>query len=248
MNQRTLITGILVVASFIGVTPSTGIAADQSVVMTEATKESTDFPTDEEIVTTHYDFHQRGSDVRRLQRVLKTTADGVYGPVTWAKHRAYLIEHQYSTNILPSVPEAFTDEWYPVKYRKETVYLPLDKSKRCIQYEDELRKYQLPVDIFSYVAWRESNCQIAAVGWNYKTGMGRRDCAPKSFEKYLVTCKAISSFDSGLLQVNSSWATVTRKLCGSSPREGALFSLDCNLKVSRYLLTHTSHPMGNWGF
>lgn len=245
MNRRTLIAGIATVASLIAMTPTVTFSADQSVVMAEGTN---GFLTEEQIVTARYDFDQRGSDVRRLQNILKIKTDGIYGPVTWARHRAYLIDHNYNTKILPNVPDEFTDVWYPVKYKKETVRLPLDKSKRCIQYEDEFREYGLPVDIFSYVSWRESRCEIRAVGWNYKQGMSHLDCAHRSFENYLRTCKAVSSFDSGLLQVNSSWYSLTRKVCGATPQEGALFSLDCNLRVSKRILMSSSRPMSNWGF
>lgn len=246
MKKRTLISGLIFVTSFIGMGMANKVLGEG--VVADSVVTSTAFPTDEEIVTASYDFNQQGSDVRRLQQVLGIKKDGIYGAQTWASHRAYLIAHQYSTKYLPVVPQAFTDEWYPVKYKSTTVYLPLDKSKRCINYEDELRAYKLPVDIFSYVAWRESKCNPKAVGWNYRTGMSRLDCKNRSFDIYLHTCKALSSFDSGLLQVNSSWYSATKTICRGTPQEGALFSLDCNLKVSRYIITHTSRPMSNWGF
>lgn len=245
MIQRTLTAGILLVTSLIGLTPTGKVTAQESVVLAGATTA----PTDDQIVTTRFDFHERGSNVVRLQRILKVKpANGVYGPKTWEKHRAYLIAHKQSTSILPSVPKAFTDVWYTVKYGDESVDLPLDKSKRCIQFEDEIRAHKLPVDIFSYLAWRESRCIPQAVGWNYVKGKGPQDCKHAPFKTYLRNCKHLSSFDSGLMQVNSSWWTVTKNTCGKYPQQGALFSLDCNLKVSRYLLTHTKKPMGNWGF
>jgi hypothetical protein len=101
--------------------------------------------------------------------------------------------------------------------------IPSDKSKRCPQFEQAFRDYGLvPVQVFSYIAWRESGCNVDAVNakWNANG-------------KIIWTLNKNGSYDSGLLQVNSSWQTVTKNICGGGIK--LLRTLDCNLKVSKYL-------------
>lgn len=84
----------------------------------------------------------------------------------------------------------------------------------CPDFEQVLADYGLePVAVFSYVAWRESRCTVGAMNTDLN-----RD----------------GSFDSGLLQINSSWKTVTRNICGGGVE--LLVVLDCNLRVAKYLL------------
>lgn len=195
-----------------------------------------------------YDFGERGSSVRNLQRLLGIRADGFYGPITWAAHRAYLNSMGLSTKNLPELPKEYWTGWYPVKYKGKVVRLPLDKTKRCPKYEDEFRKHKLPVDIFSYIAWRESRCEPKAIGWNYKSGMTYRDCRRSPAASY-KKCKAVSSYDSGLVQVNSSWVTLTAQACGTKYGDmTVLLEVDCNLKAAKRIMDTSSDPLGNWGF
>jgi hypothetical protein len=76
----------------------------------------------------------------------------------------------------------------PVEVVPEGV--PADKSKRCPQWEDEFAAFGLPVQTFSYLAWREARC------------------SPLSHNRTLNKNK---TQDRGLLQINSSWVTVTAK-------------------------------------
>jgi len=102
--------------------------------------------------------------------------------------------------------------------------IPSDPAKRCPQFEAAFRRYGLkPVATFSYIAWRESRCRIKAINgrWNKKG-------------KLVWTLNANKSVDRGIFQVNSSWRTVTRQVCGGGLDR--LLELDCNLKVARYLL------------
>jgi hypothetical protein len=102
--------------------------------------------------------------------------------------------------------------------------VPRDKTKRCPDFEPVFRKYGLkPVETFSYIAWRESRCRVKAINakWDSK---GR----------IVWTLNRNGSYDSGILQVNSSWKTVTKQICGGGI--DLLLTLDCNLKVSKYLL------------
>jgi hypothetical protein len=110
------------------------------------------------------------------------------------------------------------------------------KTKSCPQYEAMLRKHGLPVKQFSYLMWRESRCQPKAIGWNYKPGKGPKDCVISPAETYRL-CKAIRSYDIGLLQNNSGWRTVTSQVCNRPYRQliKSLTDPSCNLKVAKYL-------------
>ena len=119
-------------------------------------------------------------------------------------------------------------------------------SERCPKQERLLRQY-FPADVvptMSRIMWRESRCLETAVGWNYKRPYGPANCRRAPFEIYLKTCRYIASFDSGYLQVNSSWSTVTKRLCGRSPREGALLEAKCNLEVAKWL--YENGGLGHW--
>jgi hypothetical protein len=109
--------------------------------------------------------------------------------------------------------------------------------KRCPKWEKKLKQHGLvPVKKFSAIMWRESRCKVKVIGWNYHKGMSHRDCrlAPASIYR---KCPAVRSYDSGLLQVNSSWKTVTAMVCGTKYGDMTpLLTVDCNMKVSKFLL------------
>ena len=110
--------------------------------------------------------------------------------------------------------------------------VPADLTKRCPQYEPLLAAHGLrPVQAFSYIAWRESRCRPKAINarWN-KAG------------KLIWTLNRNGSYDSGLLQINSTWKTVTRQTCGGGIDR--LLTLDCNLRVAKYLLDNGG--LGHW--
>ena len=99
--------------------------------------------------------------------------------------------------------------------------VPNDKSKRCPQWEPKFREHGLPVKAFSYIAWRESRCSISA--WNRTLNRNKTQ-------------------DLGLVQINSSWKTVTRNICGTDIT--GLFNVDCNLSVAKYL--YDNGGLGHW--
>jgi len=99
--------------------------------------------------------------------------------------------------------------------------IPRDKSQRCPEWESKFVEYGLPPKLFSYIAWRESRCD------------------PKAHN---TTLNKNGSSDLGLLQVNSTWKTVTKNICGTSI--DGLFDVDCNLKVARYL--YDNGGAGHW--
>jgi soluble lytic murein transglycosylase-like protein len=98
------------------------------------------------------------------------------------------------------------------------------QKKSCPQYENALRRHGLPVKQFSYIMWRESRCNPKAV--SSKNGDG--------------------SYDYGGLQVNSTWRTVTARVCSRPFRQTkkSLLNLECNLKVSRFL--YDNGGLGHW--
>lgn len=117
---------------------------------------------------------------------------------------------------------------------KKTNYKNEEKS--CPQFEELFKEYGLePVNTFSYIAWRESRCRPKAVNatWD-KDG------------NVTWTLNKNGSIDRGLFQINSSWKTVTSKVCKSDFNDmDVLFTLDCNLKVAKYLLNDGG--LGHWG-
>jgi hypothetical protein len=116
---------------------------------------------------------------------------------------------------------------------------------RCPKYETLLKKYQLPVAEFSRIMYRESRCTPKAIGWNYHKGKTHNDCKLSPAATYR-RCKAVKSFDSGLLQINSSWRSVTAQVCKSKYGDlSVLLVPDCNLKVARHLYKHGG-GIGNW--
>jgi hypothetical protein len=98
----------------------------------------------------------------------------------------------------------------------------LNSEKSCPQWEKQLKAHGLvPVKKFSYIMWRESRCQEKIV--SKKNSNGTRDY--------------------GLLQINSSWRTVTRNVCGSRNLD-ILLDSKCNLKVAQYLFNNGG--IGHW--
>lgn len=117
--------------------------------------------------------------------------------------------------------------------------------KRCPKFEALLRRNQLPVQTFSYLMWRESRCQPRAIGWNYRNGKSYRDCKLAKASVYRK-CKAVASYDSGLLQINSGWTTVTAQVCGGKWGDmSVLLDPNCNVRVARYL--YDNGGLGHWG-
>jgi hypothetical protein len=104
--------------------------------------------------------------------------------------------------------------------------IPSDQTKRCPQWHHLFRRYGLPVEVFSYIAWRESRCN------------------PRAHNK---TLNRNGSQDLGLVQVNNSWKTVTSQVCGTPyGKMEVLFDVHCNLSVARYLLANGG--LGHWNF
>ena len=111
--------------------------------------------------------------------------------------------------------------------------VPNDKSKRCPQWESKFKEYGLPVDVFSYIAWRESGCNEKAINAKFDAN-----------GNVVWTLNKNGSIDRGLVQINSCWRSVTKKVCGSSL--DGLLNADCNLKVAKYIMDNSEGKLLNW--
>jgi hypothetical protein len=123
------------------------------------------------------------------------------------------------------------------------------KPLPCPQWHDALRKHGLPVKIFAPIMARESSCEPKAVGWNYYKGKSHRDCKLSHARTYRK-CKAVKSYDVGLMQINSSHKTITARIC--KYKFGKMLILqkpNCNLKVAKYLYENggLAHWQGSSG-
>lgn len=116
-----------------------------------------------------------------------------------------------------------TPDWVKQRYKA---------GQNCKEWEYLLELYKLPVVLFSYIAYRESRCRPAAVNAKWKNG------------KIVWTLNRNGTYDSGLWQINSSWRTVTKNVCGGDLTK--LFDPVCNVKVAAFLY-HDSGA-GHWGF
>jgi hypothetical protein len=139
-----------------------------------------------------------------------------------------------------------TGKWrigLPKNWKKDNyVYLPTNKAMYCPQFEELFKSYQLPSKLFSYIAWRESRCQPKAVGWNYHAGMNHLSC-----KEVTPSCHAVKSYDSGLLQINSSWRTLTSQICDAPLGDlTVLKQPECNVRVAFYLYANTTGRLKNW--
>ena len=144
-------------------------------------------------------------------------------------HPAVLIEHQrHLREQMPQVVE-----------EKLPRGVPKDKSKRCPQWEPKIAEAGLPVQTFSYIAWREASCRLDAVNARWRNG------------QIVWTLNKNGSYDSGLFQVNSSWLSATRQVCGvntGNKRKDleALYDVDCSIAMAVWIMENTKGKLGNW--
>lgn len=182
-----------------------------------------------DVVYFRFVMNEKSRAVHDLQMYLGLTVDSWYGPKTRAAHRKYLREKGLRTF---GVQQGQVSR---VSAQSVTESSPTPAVKRCPKWEKLLKEYKLPVKDFSYIMWRESRCISKAIGWNYRSGMGHWSCKLAPAETY-KKCKAVKSYDSGLLQINSSWVTVTSKVCKSKWGDmTVLLNPRCNIAVARYL-------------
>lgn len=157
----------------------------------------------------------KGKRMNLLTKVLLScivTATGTFGlqmskeqPVEYIDVQPFLIEPTTTTTTIPTAEQ-------------------IAHLKRCPHFEQMFKDYGLePVAVFSKIAYRESRCNPSAVNAKWDAN-----------GNIVWTLNKNGSYDSGLLQINSTWKTVTRKICGGDIK--LLIQLDCNLRVAKYLL------------
>jgi hypothetical protein len=119
--------------------------------------------------------------------------------------------------------------------KKNTVLrakLPVGDQFYCPQYEATFKKYALPAKVFSYIAWRESRCNPGAVNAIWENG------------KIVWTLNSNGSYDSGLLQINSSWFKTLREQFGYNPED--LMNPHVNALFASWILHFSSGRLSNW--
>ncbi len=176
-----------------------------------------------------YKYNESGVRVRQLQYVIGTLRiDGNYGPITRREH------------IEKLAAMGMPIEGVPLPAEEKTGYnIPSDKSKRCPMWEETFRAAGLePVEVFSYIAWRESGCSPKAQNatWDANGNMTYHLNKDKSY-------------DTGLLQINSSWYSVTKLVCGKDSVDGRMAGLKdpaCNIAVAKYIMDNSKGKLGNW--
>jgi hypothetical protein len=122
-----------------------------------------------------------------------------------------------------------------LKAKKNTVLkvkLPVGDQFYCPQYEDTFKKYALPPKVFSYIAWRESRCNPGAVNAIWENG------------QIVWTLNKNGSYDSGLLQINSSWFKTLREQFGYNPED--LMNPAVNALFASWILHFSSGRLSNW--
>ena len=233
---KKLLVSVTLAALLVSTAGSKSIAqeAQASVNAANATASAVDAgPSQSDLIVLNgtYKFGERSRAVRALQALTGAYVDGLYGWETYSKHKAMLVGLGLSTSHLPTPPKTVAKQSGP-RY-------PSDKSMRCPKFEDELKEAGLPVDVFSYIAYRESRCNPKAVNASWRDG------------KIIWTLNKDGSYDSGLLQINSSWIRTVQEVCkvdtGSRDRDlQKLLDLDCNLKMAKWIMENTSGKLRNW--
>lgn len=180
------------------------------------------------LLTASFLFNERSERVSQLQTILGVLADGHYGAATRAAHLSALEQAGLETAFLPALPNPIKDG------NKRRYNISEDPTHRCPQFEPLFAQYGLePVEVFSYIAYRESRCNPAAVNAKFD-----------SKGNVIWTLNKDGSIDRGLIQINSCWKTVTKSVCGTG-LEG-LFDVHCNLKVAKYIMDNSASGLGNW--
>lgn len=185
-------------------------------------------PRPEAILQEAFLFNERSERVSQLQAFIGAKVDGHYGKATRKAHLAALEEAGMETAFVPAMPNPITDG------HKRRYNISDDPTHRCPQFEPLFKQYGLfPVEVFSYIAYRESRCNPKAVNAKFDSN-----------GNVVWTLNKNGSIDRGLVQINSCWKTVTQNVCGTG-LEG-LFDVHCNLKVAKHLMDNTSGGLANW--
>lgn len=183
------------------------------------------------------DFGRHPYDATVLEQIVVANRIAVFGYQT--KNVFMTVEDR--TNNTPLFRSAVGfNGWGCIKHNSylkpsEFIYsvsLPVDKTRYCPQFEQTFKKYALPYRVFSYIAWRESRCNSGAINavWQNK--------------KIVWTLNKDGSYDSGLLQINSSWFRTLRDQFGYTPED--LMNPKVNAMFASWILHFSSGRLLNW--
>lgn len=202
-------------------------AASQSIRQIEL-NEINAVPRPEVILQEVFVFNERSERVGKLQEFLGLTVDQHYGKITRKAHLAALQAAGMETAFVPAQPNPLVVD------NKKRYNISDDPTHRCPQFEPLFAQHGLePVEVFSYIAYRESRCNPNAVNARFDAN-----------GNVTWTLNRNGSIDRGLLQINSCWKTVTKSVCGTG-LEG-LFDVHCNLKVAKYIMDNSAGGLANW--
>lgn len=180
------------------------------------------------ILEQQFQFNEQSPRVRQLQKALGTVrVDGHYGEITRREHIEALEARGLPTNNVPAVSEP----GYNISNNPE---------HRCPQFEPLFAKYGLPVEIFSYIAYRESRCNPKSINatWDKNGNM-------------TYHLNADGSWDSGLLQINSCWLGRVREVFGidtGNKRRDLEILLDPenNVRFAAWIMENSKGKLANW--
>lgn len=181
-----------------------------------------------QVLLANYSFGEKSERVKNLQRTIGSVrVDGDYGSITRRRH----IEKLQSLNLpVSNVPEPPMSAVYNI---------PGDQSKRCPMWEPLFKEVGLlPVEVFSYIAWRESGCNPAAQNARWDANGNMTYALNKN-----------RSYDTGLLQINSSWKSRVADVCGKDAVENRMSGLKdvhCNVKFAKWIMDNSEGKLGNW--
>lgn len=168
-------------------------------------------------------FHYSSASDTKKDKYITINTDLYVSNQSKIKSREDLLMEK---QVMFPIPEVTVPE--KVKRR-----IPEDLEKRCPEFENVFKQYGLPPKLFSYIAWRESRCRIKAINARFN-----------SKGEVVWTLNKDGSIDRGLLQINSTWKTVTKNVCGTDIH--GLMDIKCNLSVAKYL--YENGGAGHWGF
>ena len=181
------------------------------------------------ILKDSYKYDEVSDKVRVLQGVLANVrVDGHYGAITLRRHvEALQARGLPTTNVPQGAARGGVAEYN----------ISSDPEHRCPMWEDKIREHGLePVEVFSYIAYRESRCNPKAVNARWDAN-----------GNVIWTLNKNKSIDRGLVQINSSWQTVTSQVCNAPKGQmDVLFDVDCNLSVAKFIMDNSAGKLGNW--
>lgn len=184
-----------------------------------------------------YEFAKHPSQATIIEQIIVANRISTFGYQTKDEYRT-LADKEANRPLFRS-PVGFTG-WGCIKNtigkpKTPTIYsVRLPKAKRyyCPQFEPMFESYALPAKVFSYIAWRESRCNPGAVNAIWKNG------------ELVWTLNKNGSYDSGLLQINSSWFKTLKEQMGYTPED--LFKPQVNAMFASWILHFSSGRLRNW--